>query len=153
MNKQPPEVFCKKGVRKNFAKFTGKHLSRSLFFNKELQARGVQLYLKMTLQHVFSFEFSEVFKITFFTEHFRATSSAQLNNKVRKNIFSRKNGTISFEEIAAAIKYVPLPLVALKQSFSKNVRVILKNMSNVWTLQNLHEKTCVGVSFLITLKA
>ena len=102
---------------------------------------------------MFSFEFSEVFKITFFTEHFRATSSAQLNNKVRKNIFSRKNGTISFEEIAAAIKYVPLPLVALKQSFSKNVRVILKNMSNVWTLQNLHEKTCVGVSFLITLKA
>ena len=52
MNKQPPEVFCKKGVRKNFAKFTGKHLSRSLFFNKELQARGVQLYLKMTLQRM-----------------------------------------------------------------------------------------------------
>ena len=29
-----PEVPCKKGVRKNFAKFTGKHLCRSLFFNK-----------------------------------------------------------------------------------------------------------------------
>ena len=28
-----PEVFCKKGVLKNFAKFTGKHLSQSLFFN------------------------------------------------------------------------------------------------------------------------
>ena len=28
------EVFCKKGVLKNFAKFTGKHLYRSLFFNK-----------------------------------------------------------------------------------------------------------------------
>ena len=23
--KQPPEVFCKKGVLRNFAKFTGKH--------------------------------------------------------------------------------------------------------------------------------
>ena len=27
-----PEVFCKKGVLKNFAKFTGKHLCQSLFF-------------------------------------------------------------------------------------------------------------------------
>ena len=29
-----PEVFCKKDVLKNFAKFTGKHLRQSLFFNK-----------------------------------------------------------------------------------------------------------------------
>ena len=29
-----PEVFCKKGVLKNFAKFTGKHLCKRLFFNK-----------------------------------------------------------------------------------------------------------------------
>ena len=29
-----PEVFCKKGVLRNFRKFTGKHLCQSLFFNK-----------------------------------------------------------------------------------------------------------------------
>ena len=29
-----PEVFCKKGVLRNSAKFTGKHLCQSLFFNK-----------------------------------------------------------------------------------------------------------------------
>ena len=29
-----PELFCKKGVLKNFAKFTGNHLYQSLFFNK-----------------------------------------------------------------------------------------------------------------------
>ena len=29
-----PEVFCKKAVLKNFAKFTGKHLCQRLFFNK-----------------------------------------------------------------------------------------------------------------------
>ena len=28
-----PEVFCKKGVLRNFRKFTGKHLCQSLFFN------------------------------------------------------------------------------------------------------------------------
>ena len=27
-----PEVFCKNGVRRNFAKFAGKHLCHSLFF-------------------------------------------------------------------------------------------------------------------------
>ena len=32
--KQPPEVFCKKAFLKNFAKFTGKHLCQSFFFNK-----------------------------------------------------------------------------------------------------------------------
>ena len=29
-----PEVFCKKGVLRNFTKFTGKHLCQSVFFNK-----------------------------------------------------------------------------------------------------------------------
>ena len=29
-----PEVLCEKDVRRNFAKFTGKHLSQSLCFNK-----------------------------------------------------------------------------------------------------------------------
>ena len=29
-----PEEFCKKGAVRNFAKFTGKHLCQSLFFNK-----------------------------------------------------------------------------------------------------------------------
>ena len=29
-----PKVFCKKGVLRNFTKFTGKHLCLSLFLNK-----------------------------------------------------------------------------------------------------------------------
>ena len=32
--RQPPEVFYEKGVLRNFAKFTRKHLCQSLFFNK-----------------------------------------------------------------------------------------------------------------------
>ena len=33
MQKQS-SVFCRKGVLRNFAQFTGKHLCQSLFFNK-----------------------------------------------------------------------------------------------------------------------
>ena len=39
IQRQPPEVFCKKGVLKNFTKFTGKHLCQSLFFNKVAEYR------------------------------------------------------------------------------------------------------------------
>ena len=34
LQQQPPEVFYKKCVLKNFAKFTGKHLCQNLFINK-----------------------------------------------------------------------------------------------------------------------
>ena len=35
INSRPPEGrFCEKGVLKNFAKFTAKHLCQSLLFNK-----------------------------------------------------------------------------------------------------------------------
>ena len=37
-----PEEFCKKGVLRNFAKLTGKHLCQGLFFNKV--AGRLQLY-------------------------------------------------------------------------------------------------------------
>ena len=40
-----PEVFCKKGLFKNFLKFTRKHLCWSPFLIK-LQVSGLQLYLK-----------------------------------------------------------------------------------------------------------
>ena len=36
-----PDVFIKNGVLRNFAKFTGKYLCQSLFFNK---VTGLQLY-------------------------------------------------------------------------------------------------------------
>ena len=37
------DMFCKKGVLKNFPKFTGKHLYQSLFFNKVADANSVHL--------------------------------------------------------------------------------------------------------------
>ena len=41
VQKQPLDVFYKKGALKNFAKLTGKHLWQSLFF---IKVAGLQLY-------------------------------------------------------------------------------------------------------------
>ena len=59
------EVFCKKGVYKNLAKFTGKHLCQNLFFNKSDGVRPATLLKKRTLTQVFSFEFCGILKNTF----------------------------------------------------------------------------------------
>ena len=56
----------KKNVLRKFAKFTGKHLSQSLFFNKVTGLRPAQ---------VFPCEFCEFSKNTFFTEHLQTTAS------------------------------------------------------------------------------
>ena len=50
--KQPPEVFFKKCILKNFAKFTGKHLCQSLSFNK-VAGLDLQLEKKGDLGTVF----------------------------------------------------------------------------------------------------
>ena len=55
-----------KGVLRNFAKFTGKHLCRSLFFNK---VTALDFIKKETLVQVLSCEFCKIPKNTFFTEH------------------------------------------------------------------------------------
>ena len=55
-----PHVFCTKGVLRNFAKFTGKHLCQRLFFNKVAVLR-LQLFIKKeTLTQVFSSEFCQI---------------------------------------------------------------------------------------------
>ena len=47
-----PDVFCKKGVLRNFAKFTGQHLCQSLYFNKVAGLRAATL-LKQRLWHTY----------------------------------------------------------------------------------------------------
>ena len=43
IQKQPPEVFVKKGALKNFANFKGKHLCQSLVCNKVTGLRPASL--------------------------------------------------------------------------------------------------------------
>ena len=58
------EVFCTKDGLKNFAKFTGKDLCQSLFFNKVADLRPFFIK-KETLAQIFSCEFCEISRNTF----------------------------------------------------------------------------------------
>ena len=65
--KQPLEVFYKRVVLKNFAKFTRKDLCQRLFLNKV--ASGTCNFIeKKTQAQVFSYKFCEIFKNNFFSE-------------------------------------------------------------------------------------
>ena len=59
------------GVLSNFAKFTGKHLCQSLFYNN---VAGLRPAKKDTLAQVFSCEFCNISKYTFFTKHLWSTA-------------------------------------------------------------------------------
>ena len=67
IQKQPLEVFYKRVVLKNFAKFARKGLCQRLFLNKV--ASGTSNFIeKKTQTQVFSCKFCEIFKNNFFTE-------------------------------------------------------------------------------------
>ena len=60
------EVFCKKGIFRNFAKVIGKHLCQSLFFNKFSGWLTPATLLKKRLWQFVKFcEFCEISKKTF----------------------------------------------------------------------------------------
>ena len=64
-----PELLNKKGVLKNFAKFTGKYLSRSLFFNKVAGLRpGTRLLKKRFWHRCFLVNFANFLTTPFLTE-------------------------------------------------------------------------------------
>ena len=65
--KLPPEVFGKKGVLRNFGKFTGKQET---------------LIKKETLAQVFSCEFCEIFKSTYFYRTHQADASVSTLQKI-----------------------------------------------------------------------
>ena len=53
IQKQPPEVFYKKTILKNFAKLTGKHLCWSFFLSKETPTQGYSCALFETFRRIF----------------------------------------------------------------------------------------------------
>ena len=66
-----PKVFCKKGVLRNFAKFTGKHLCQRLFFNKVAGLSPATLLKRSHWHRCFPVTFEKFLRTPFFTKHLR----------------------------------------------------------------------------------
>ena len=66
-----PEVFCKKGVLRNFVKFTGKHLCQGLLFNKVVGLRAATLLKKRLWHRCFPVNFVKLLRTPLSTEHLR----------------------------------------------------------------------------------
>ena len=64
-----PEVFFKKSVLRNFAKFTRKHLCQRLFFNKVAGLWPATILKKRLWYRCFPVNFVNFLRAPFFTEH------------------------------------------------------------------------------------
>ena len=66
-----PEVLCRKGVLRNFAKLTGKHLCQGLFFNKVAGLRAATLLKRRLWHRYFPVNFVRFLRTpSYFIEHF-----------------------------------------------------------------------------------
>ena len=69
--------FVKKGVLRNFAKFTGKHLCHRLFFNNVADLRHATLLKKILWHRCFPVNFVKSLRTPFlYIEHLQMTDSA-----------------------------------------------------------------------------
>ena len=64
-------MFCKKDVLRNFAKFTGKHLCQSLFFNKVAGLRPATVLKKRIWHRCLPVNFAKFLRTPFSIEHLR----------------------------------------------------------------------------------
>ena len=85
-------MFCKKGVRINFAKFTGKHRCQSLSLNKVagLWPEACNFIKKETVLQVFSCEFCEIYTNTFYYRTPLVAASGVIINFAILEPFSNK---------------------------------------------------------------
>ena len=100
----PPEVFCKKDVLRNFAKFTGKHPCQSLFFNKVADPRPATLLKKRLWRRWFPGNFVKFLRTVFL----RNTSGWLLLNR---------QNTYDFLMISREVNYFFLICLRLEAKF------------------------------------
>ena len=93
-----PEMFCKKGVLRNFTNFTGKYLCQSLFLKKVPGLRDSGTIKKETLAQLFSCKFCEISKNTLLQRTPRMAAS------VTKAIHRHPKHRIRFEPVQNLIQ-------------------------------------------------
>ena len=81
--KQPPDVFCRKGCSKNFPNFTGKHLCWSLFLMKLQAFKPAHLLKRDSNTGVSLRKLRKFFKSTYSEVHLQTTASVFLTSKLQ----------------------------------------------------------------------
>ena len=122
----------KKGVLRNFANFTGKHLCKSLLF-KKLAGLACHFIEKVTLAQVFSCEYCEICKSTFFTEHLWTAAS------LRKYMCKKHIISIA-KQNALNISLVPSAAI-----FSTTIEYGISS-SSIWVFSHLVRGWLAGIS-------
>ena len=96
-----PELFCKKGVLRNFTRFTGQRLCQSLYFNNVASLRLATLLKKRLWYRCFPVNLVKFLRTPFYIEHLWTAASAFF-----RKLTSTKTGSygsisieISFEDI------------------------------------------------------
>ena len=103
----------KKGVLINFGKFTGKHLWRSLFFNKVVGIRPATLFKKRLWHKCFPMSFAKFLRTPFVTEDFWWLVQTTVNISV----FSANSK--GFKEFESGISFSLKSLSSVLFSFPK----------------------------------
>ena len=83
------EVFCKIGVLRNFAKFTGKYLCLSLFLDKVTGLRPATLLKERLWHRCFPVNFTKFLKTLFFMEHLRWLPLFKFNETQPIHVYKR----------------------------------------------------------------
>ena len=66
-----PDVFCKKGFLRNFAKLTVKHLCQGVFLKEVVGLRPATLFKKILRHRCFPINFAKFLRTPFITGHLR----------------------------------------------------------------------------------
>ena len=119
------EVFCKKGVIINFVKFTGKHLCQRLFFNNVSGLRPATLLKKESLIQVFSHEFCEISKNSFFLQNTSGGCYCKLHI-VSLLVFSKFSTTLAIAWKVENIFFFLNDCLKLNQSNKKVANLLTK---------------------------
>ena len=85
-----PEVFCKKGILRNSAKFTGKHQCKSLFFRPATLLKKKRLWHRWTSKNIFSYRTPLVVASRWTDKEILQTSSIRQFTFIHKLCVQRK---------------------------------------------------------------
>ena len=88
IQKQPPEVFYKKGALRNFTKCTEKHLCQSLFFNKVAGKARIPIFSEPLKEEVA--QNKDWYKRTLFLKHFNFFGTSTQRQDFQNSYFFHK---------------------------------------------------------------